>query len=197
MELAAEGRARSSLVGGARNYFLFLSARTRHHHLPTPRAGRGEQPAAERAESMSARKRMSLGGLRGRASPTASESGLGESENKSVRRSSIGLRWAAGIGGALKTSVQRASAAADRFERRLFAEYDDDPVDFSGDGDAYGMLCAQRGQGQRAEFESRCVGKRLTSPRTRGTCVSGETSWDDALLGAMGAYHSVSGTFQG
>lgn len=53
--------------------------------------------------------------------------------------------------------MQRASAAADRFERRLFAEYDDDPVGIDSDGDAYGMPCAQRGQGQREEFESRCV----------------------------------------
>lgn len=98
---------------------------------------------------------MSLGGLRGRASPTESEPDGRESESKSGRRrSSIGA-WAVGIGGALKTSVQRASAAADRFERRLFAEYDDEPGDFSSDGDAYGMLCAQRGKGQRAEFESR------------------------------------------
>lgn len=103
---------------------------------------------------MSSRKRMSLGGLRGRASPTVSESGGRESESKSGRRTSIGA-WAVGIGGALKTSVQRASAAADRFERRLFAEYDDEPGEIGIDGDAYGMLCAQRGQGQRVQFESR------------------------------------------
>lgn len=103
---------------------------------------------------MSARKRMSLGGLRGRASPAASEPDGRGSESKSSRRTSLGA-WAVGLGGALKSSVQKASAAADRFERRLFAEYDDDPGDIGIDMDAYGTLCAQRGQGQRAEFESR------------------------------------------
>lgn len=97
---------------------------------------------------------MTLGGLRGRASPTESESDGRENASKSGRRTSLGA-WAFGIGGALKTSVQRASAAADRFERKLFAEYDDELDEIGSDGDAYGMLCAQRGQGQRAEFESR------------------------------------------
>lgn len=99
---------------------------------------------------MSARKRMSLGGLRGRSSPANAGSGAG---SKSSRRSSIGA-WASGIGGALasvQSKLQQASAAADRFERRLFAEYDDD----YGEVDDYGALYAQRGHGQRAEFESR------------------------------------------
>lgn len=102
---------------------------------------------------MSARKRMSLGGLRGRSSPANAGSGAGESGRKSSRRSSIGA-WASGIGGALasvQSKLQQASAAADRFERRLFAEYDDD----YGEAEDYGALYAQRGQGQRAEFESR------------------------------------------
>lgn len=108
------------------------------------------------AGAMSARKRLSLGGLRGRASPASTGSGAGETGRKSSRRTSIGS-WASGLTGALKTSIQQASQAADRFERRLFAEYDDEYGDRGGEADAYGALYAQRGQGQRAEFESRCV----------------------------------------
>lgn len=106
---------------------------------------------------------MSFGGMRGKSSPTEGGSGgareTGRSSGKSSRRSSLSSWAAVGISGALntvKTSIQTASAAADRFERRLFSEYgDDEGIEFNGDADAYGMLCAQRGQGQRADFESR------------------------------------------
>lgn len=99
---------------------------------------------------------MGFGGMRGKSSPTGGGSD-GARETGSSKKSS----WAAVgmISGALntvKTSFKTASLAADRFERRLFAEYDDDEGgEFNGDGGAYGMLCAQRGQGQRVEFESR------------------------------------------
>lgn len=110
---------------------------------------------------------MNFGGMRGKSGPTGGEpSGAREtrssSSSKSNRRSSLSSWAAGGISGAfntVKSSLQTASAAADRFERRLFQEYDDE-VEFSGDADAYGTLCAQRGQGQRAEFESRCVCER-------------------------------------
>lgn len=115
---------------------------------------------------------MNFGGMRGKAGlpagggePTASgareaPSSSSSSSSKSNRRSSLSSWAAVGISGAfntVKTSLQTASAAADRFERRLFQEYDDEGIEFGGDADAYGMLCAQRGQGQRVEFESRCV----------------------------------------
>lgn len=100
---------------------------------------------------------MSFAGMRGKSSPADAGPGARESGSKSSRRSSLSS-WAVGLSGALKTSLQTASAAADRFERRLFSEYDDDDDEggeINSDADAYGMLCAQRGQGQRADFESR------------------------------------------
>ncbi|CAM9880750.1 unnamed protein product [Scytosiphon promiscuus] len=103
---------------------------------------------------MSARKRLSLGGLRGKPSPAATRVGGRDSESKSSRRSSLSS-WAFGISGALNRSLQTAAATADRFERRLFPEYDEQGDDVTDDVDAYGVLCAQRGQGQRAEFEKR------------------------------------------
>lgn len=99
---------------------------------------------------MSSRKRMSIGNFNlAKSSPTETVKRKSEATK---RRSSISS-WAVGISGALNRSLQSAAATADRFERRLFAEYDEQ-MDEDG-SDAYGMLCAQRGQGQRAEFESR------------------------------------------
>ncbi|CAM9860137.1 unnamed protein product, partial [Ectocarpus sp. 12 AP-2014] len=98
---------------------------------------------------MSSRKRMSIGNFN---LPKSSPTEAVKSNKATKRRSSISS-WAVGISGALNRSLQSAAATADRFERRLFAEYDEQ-MDEDG-SDAYGMLCAQRGQGQRAEFENR------------------------------------------
>ncbi|CBN76257.1 conserved unknown protein [Ectocarpus siliculosus] len=98
---------------------------------------------------MSSRKRMSIGSFNlAKSSPTEAVK-----SNKATKRRSSISSWAVGISGALNRSLQSAAATADRFERRLFAEYDEQ-MDEDG-SDAYGMLCAQRGQGQRAEFENR------------------------------------------
>ncbi|CAM9419528.1 unnamed protein product [Ectocarpus sp. 6 AP-2014] len=98
---------------------------------------------------MSSRKRMSIGNFNlAKSSPTEAVK-----SNKATKRRSSISSWAVGISGALNRSLQSAAATADRFERRLFAEYDEQ-MDEDG-SDAYGMLCAQRGQGQRAEFENR------------------------------------------
>lgn len=103
---------------------------------------------------MSSRKRLSLGGLRGKPSPAGSKAEVRDNESKSSRRSSLSS-WAFGISGALNRSLQTAAATADRFERRLFPEYDEQGDDGTDDVDAYGVRCAQRGQQQRAEFENR------------------------------------------
>lgn len=95
---------------------------------------------------MSSRKRMGIGNFNlAKSSPTEAVK-----SNKATKRRSSISSWAVG---ALNRSLQSAAATADRFERRLFAE-SDEQMDEDG-SDAYGMLCAQRGQGQRAEFESR------------------------------------------
>ncbi|CAM9418350.1 unnamed protein product, partial [Hapterophycus canaliculatus] len=103
---------------------------------------------------MSSRKRLSLGSLRGKPWPAGAKAGGKDGESKSSRRSSLSS-WAFGISGALNRSLQTAAATADRFERRLFPEYDEQGDDDINDIDAYGALCAQRGQEQRAEFETR------------------------------------------
>lgn len=108
----------------------------------------GSRARVETHFTMSSRKRMSIGNFNlAKSSPTETVKSIA-----TKRRSSISS-WAVGISGALNRSLQSAAATADRFERRLFAEYDEQ-MDEDG-SDAYGMLCAQRGQGQRAEFESR------------------------------------------
>lgn len=106
---------------------------------------------------MSARRRLSLGGMKSR--------GSGEDEGKSGRaagrRSSFSspLSWVGSSGkgkvnwatGMVQRSLAAAAVAVDKATKDLFVDLEE-----QDDGsDAYDMLCAQRGLGQRAEFESR------------------------------------------
>lgn len=106
---------------------------------------------------MSSRRRISLGGMKSRGS---GEDG-GKSGGTPRRRSSFSspLSWVGSSGkgkinwatGMVQRSLAAAAVAVDKATKDLFVEFDE-----QDDGsDAYGMLCAQRGLSQRAEFESR------------------------------------------
>lgn len=83
--------------------------------------------------------------------------------NAPRRRSSLSspLQSWVGSGGKkinwVKRSLAAAAVAVDKAAKDLFVEFEDDQDDARNDSDEYGMLCVQRGQGQRNEFEARCV----------------------------------------
>lgn len=79
------------------------------------------------------------------------------------RRSSLSspLQSWVGSGGKkiswVKRSLAAAAVAVDKATKDLFVDFEEDKDSAGNYDDEYGMLCVQRGQGQRNEFEARCV----------------------------------------
>lgn len=111
---------------------------------------------------MSIRKRMSLGGIIGKTNGDA-ERGNDQAPAAAPaisRRSSISspmswvgsggkkINWATGM---VQRSLAAAAEAVDKATKDLFVDFEEQ----DSSGDAYGVLRAQRGQSQRAEFEAR------------------------------------------
>lgn len=103
---------------------------------------------------------MSLGGIiSGKECAERDE----ESTNAPRRRSSLSspLQSWVGSGGKkinwVKRSLAAAAVAVDKAAKDLFVDFEDEQDGARNDNNEYGMLCVQRGQGQRNEFEARCV----------------------------------------
>lgn len=99
---------------------------------------------------------MSLGGMRGKDSSGGGEGG----DKSSSRRPSLSspLSWVGSSGkkinwatGMVQRSLTAAAVAVDKATKDLFVDFEEE----DDESDAYGALCAQRGQSQRAEFEAR------------------------------------------
>lgn len=106
---------------------------------------------------MSPRRRISLGGMKSRGSggdEVKSGGAAGRRSSFSSPLSWVGssgkgkINWATGM---VQRSLAAAAVAVDKATKDLFV----DPEEQDDGSDAYEILRAQRGLGQRVEFESR------------------------------------------